>query len=130
MMEASDSAFSAENSNRNHRLFDFELNYEDNVSSSNNILFSILEGLSSYKRLHNWDAKLARMPLKELTSTVRAYLDSASQSQPSDLLLSQADVEEVFTLDGVNYRQRVINDESNVRKHLFFSKVCPSVLLL
>ena len=129
-MEASDSPFSAENSTRSQRLFDFELNYEDNVGSSNNILFSILEGLSSYKRLHDWDAKLTRMPLKELTSTVRAYLDSASHSQSSDLLPSQVDVEEVFTLDGVNYRQRVINDESNVRKHLFFSKVCPTILLL
>ncbi|KAL9090058.1 MAG: hypothetical protein Q9159_002226 [Coniocarpon cinnabarinum] len=105
-----------------HRLFDFELNHQTSLNNCRHILYAIIEYLSSRKRLHEFDAKLAQTPLKNLTLAVRADLARTDYSNSTDLLLSQAAVEEVFTLGNTNHRRPVLNEGTNLQALLFFSK--------
>ena len=106
-------------------LFDFELHYDSSAGNPRSVLEAILERLSSYKRLHDWDTKLTRLPLKTLTGAVRGFLANTTYSNANETLYSQSVAEEVFTLHGKNIRRPALDDGRNPRNLLFFSKVSP-----
>ncbi|KAI9702624.1 MAG: hypothetical protein M1820_006130 [Bogoriella megaspora] len=92
--------------------------------SSNNVailLSDILDEITSRRRLHDWDKDLQADSLKGLTSLARSFLRE-NYDGASNLLLKQGGVEEVLTRYGVNHKQPVDPDTSDVSSFLFFSK--------
>lgn len=103
-------------------FFDFELHYDLSAQSVREVLYEILQDLSSHKQLHNWDEKLVTSPLKALRSVAHQYLRTESDNS-INILLSRANVHEVSTVDGVNRAWPVIQEAEGIYSHLFFSKV-------
>lgn len=103
-------------------LFDFELHYDVSCESVRGVLRAILEDLSSYKQLHNWDEKITTTPLKALAAAAHGYL-ATSYGSSSNILLAHGRVDEVVTVNGVNQRRPAIQEAGKADSHLFFSKV-------
>jgi hypothetical protein len=101
--------------------FDFELHYGLSCKSVRDVLREILEDMSSYKHIHNWDEKLLTSPLKALARVGRRYLNA----NPLDLnaLLDHSMVEEILTVSGVNHRPPAMQQAGDIYSHLFSTKV-------
>lgn len=105
----------------NKVAFDFELHYGLSHKSARDVLHEILEDLSSYKHIHNWEYKFVTSPLTGLASLAKSYLN---ENPPHlDNLLDDAVVDEVLTVRGVNRRPSIKQETNVIDTHLFFTKV-------
>lgn len=101
--------------------FDFEPHYGLSRKSARDVLHEILEDLSSYKYIHNWDDKLITSPLTALAGVARSHLN---ENPPYlDSLLEDAVVDEVLTVSGINRRPSIKQETNAIDTHLFFTKV-------
>lgn len=89
--------------------------------SFTDVLRKILEDMSSYQHIHNWDEKLNTSPLKALARVVRKYLNT----EPLDLnaTADYSTVDEIFTVGGVNPRPLISQRVKDIDRHLFFHKL-------
>ncbi|KAI0382261.1 hypothetical protein F5Y04DRAFT_288018 [Hypomontagnella monticulosa] len=100
--------------------FDFELHYGLSSRSVKEVLDEILEDLTTYTPIHNWDNKLTIKPLDKLAGEVRSYI--SKQDFNFNTLLRFTRVEEVWAWDGTNHVRPAIQQAVDVGSHLFFSK--------
>jgi hypothetical protein len=101
--------------------FDFEPHYGLSHRSARDVLHEILEDLSSYKHIHNWEYKLITSPLTALAGVARSYLN---ENPPHlDSLLDDAVVDEVLIVGGINRRPSIKQETNAIDTHLFFTKV-------
>ena len=68
----------------NKVAFDFELHYGLSHKSARDVLHEILEDLSSYKHIHNWEYKFVTSPLTGLASLARSYLNKKNRGRGDD----------------------------------------------
>ncbi|KAF2178421.1 hypothetical protein K469DRAFT_642743 [Zopfia rhizophila CBS 207.26] len=102
-------------------LLDFETHYGVSSKRVRDILLEILLDMSTYKNVHNWDAKLVASPLKMLATAVQGYL-AASNLEMFNNLLADSMVDEILTVGGVIHRKPAIQREGEIDSHLFFTK--------
>jgi hypothetical protein len=101
--------------------FNFELHYGLSYESVRDVLQEILEDMSSYKHIHNWDEKLLTSPLKALAKVGRRYLNENPLAL--NTILDHSIVEEILTVSGVGHKPPAMQQAGYIDSHLFFSKV-------
>ncbi len=124
-MSSADAALEAppvpDSGDANKVAFDFELHYGLSHKSARDVLHEILEDLSTYKHIHNWEYKFVTSPLTGLAGVARSYLNETPPHL--DSLLDDAVVDEVLTVRGVNRRPSIKQETNVIDTHLFFTKV-------
>lgn len=110
-------------------VLDFEPHFDLSAHSVRAVLLQIIEHLSSFRNLHNWDEKLVISPLRTLRAATSRYLTTHLGSN-LNFLLSHANVHEVSTVDGTNKTRPVLQESEDIYEHLFFSRVSDRFCLM
>jgi hypothetical protein len=100
--------------------FEFELHYGLSTTVEG-LLWEILDDISSYKPIHNWDEKLGTSPLKAL----RKIGGKSWRENRCSLSHLQADsiVDEILTLSEADQSAPATQKTADIEKFLFFTKV-------
>jgi hypothetical protein len=101
--------------------FDFELHYGITSGNVREVLDEILGDTATHTQIHDWDKKFTVSAFQVLSRLVRGFLDSSRLG--FNTLLGSSSVEEVFTIEGINYLRPAIHEAADIDNYLFFSKV-------
>lgn len=100
--------------------FNFELRYGLSTSEPY-ILKEILDDVSSYKHIHNWDEKLLTSPLNALVRVGRRYQRENAHGWRN--LLAHSTVEEILPFRRTNHDPAASQGAGSTDNQLFFTKV-------
>jgi hypothetical protein len=101
--------------------FEFECHYGNVEKCVRYFLEDILSDFSTYKQIHDWDCKLVTFPLETLATIARQYTRGNDHSL--NMLLNHSMVEEVLTVDGINYPQPAMQVAGDIESFMLFTKV-------
>jgi hypothetical protein len=95
----------------------FAQHYNATSASVHGVLSSILEDMTSFRSVHNWEDRLIVSPVNLLRVACRKYMQA---NQHLDFLLGYSIVEEILAHNGMKSLFPAMNYPGDVDKHLFF----------
>jgi hypothetical protein len=95
----------------------FAQHYSAASASVHGVLSSILEDMTSFRSVHNWEDRLIVSPINLLRAACRKYMQA---NQHLDFLLGYSVVEEILEHNGTKSLFPAMNHPGDVDKHLFF----------
>jgi hypothetical protein len=105
---------------------DFIQHYESSSADVASILNEITGDLVHFKPVHRWEEKLFVPPIKQFSVAVRKHVSKKLSNL--DFLLNYSSVEEIENRKDENEVSRAMAHPGDIRHHLFFQRVCSSIL--
>jgi hypothetical protein len=104
-----------------HDVSGYAQHYNASGASVREIISEILEDVTTFKSVHNWEERLIISPISLLKVACRQYMHT-NQGR-LDFLLGHANVSEVFGYQGTTHFFPAMAHPGDVDRHLFFLNV-------